>query len=495
MYNKDRLIEQLNNRIEEQQAMIESLTGSVSALTKTIEELQETIKELRRQLNQNSKNSSKPPSSDGFKKPKPNSLRTPSGKKPGGQKGHKGSHMSIPHEPDEIKQHLPEKCQTCKRLTRCLADGSVFECCEKRYTVDAVVKTVVTEHQSLKVCKCPCGEKCDAGAFPEDIKAYVQYGESVTVLVGLMHTYGAVSAMRSHVLIGSLLGVSLSTGTIISMVRKCASKVGPTMGKIQTLLSGSDVGHFDETGADINGKLHWVHNSSTAEYTYQSIHKKRGKAGMEDNGVLPRFHGVAVHDRFSPYWHYDGIRHAICNIHIMRDLVGVAENNPGHKWPVEFGKLLMDMKKHRENIIAEGGDHFDDYDLSKYSWMYDYIMRMADTECPPPIPDPQCKKKKGRQKKGKERSLIEALQNLKESVCLFIHDFKVPFGNNQAEQDVRNIKTRLRIAGCFRTENGAQNYLDVMSYLSTGRKHGISAFDALTAAFSGNADIVLQPGF
>ena len=151
------------------------LTALVQSLTETIKELEETIRELQRQLNQNSQNSSKPPSSDGFNKPKPQSQRQKSGKKQGGQKGHPGSHMSIPHEPDEYSKHLPKKCLSCPRLNECVMSGKVFTCGEKRYEVNAVITTRVTEHQSIQVASCPCTGEALAGEFPEGIRAYVQY--------------------------------------------------------------------------------------------------------------------------------------------------------------------------------------------------------------------------------------------------------------------------------------------------------------------------------
>ena len=474
---------------------IQELTELVGTLNATIKELQETIRELRRQLGQNSQNSSKPPSSDGYKKPAPRSQRQKTGKKPGGQKGHKGSNMSIPHAPDEIRQHYPEKCHTCPHLSKCLENGAVFQCAEKRYSVDAVITTKVTEHQSIKVDVCPCGETPGAGAFPKDVKAYVQYGSSVSVLVGLLNTYGSMSAMRIHTLIGSLLGCKLSTGTVVSMVSKCAKKVGSTMKKIRALIESGDVGHFDETGARLGGKLYWVHSSSTSEYTYQTINRRRGKIGMDANGVLLNFHGIAMHDCWSPYWKYDGIIHAICNAHLLRELTGIEDFNPDHTWAYSFKELLRSMKKAKERAIAKGKTRLSPSTLYRFSREYDLIMAVADEECPlPPDPDPPVKKR-GRKRKGKERALIERLVLLKDAVCLFIHDFKVPFDNNQAERDVRNIKTKVKVAGCFRSEGGAQNYLDVMSYLSTGMKHNVSVFDALTAAFSDNAEIVLQQGF
>ena len=488
--DKDMLIERLTKQVADLTALVRTLTESNAALNDTIKELQETIRELQRQLNQNSQNSSKPPSSDGFNKPKPQSQRQKSGKKQGGQKGHLGAHMSIPHAPDEYSRHLPKKCLSCPYLNECVMNGNVFTCGEKRYEVNAVITTKVTEHQSIQVASCPHTGEALSGEFPDGIRAYVQYGDSVSVLAGLLSSYGAVSAMRIHVLLGSLLGVSLSTGTIISMVSKCAQKVGSILETIKSMLIGAKVANFDETGTDVNGKTIWVHNSSTPELTYQTINAKRGQVGMEGNGVLTEFSGIAVHDCWSPYWKYNGITHAVCNAHLLRELTGIEQYSPEHKWATQFKTLLRSMKKARDKAAAKGKTELSYYYLHKFDAEYDRLMKLADEECPLPA-NPQ-KKKKGRKKKGKERSLIERLMALKASVCLFTRNFDVPFDNNQAERDVRNVKTKTKVSGCFRTESGAQNYLDIMSYISTGRKHRVSAYEALTAAFAGNAEIVLR---
>lgn len=485
MDERDRQIEAMTKQILDLTIMVNMLTG-------TIAELQETIRELRRQLGQNSQNSSKPPSSDGYNKPSPKSQRTKSGKKPGGQKGHPGTHMSIPHEPNQVRQHLPEKCEGCPKLSECLKKGNVFKCAEKRYVVDLSIQTTVTEHQTMNVKNCPCGNGEIAGAFPENVKAYVQYGDSVTMAAGLLNTYGAMSVERIHSLMKSQLGISLSTGTIISMVKRCGEKVLPMNEMIRILMPTKDVCNFDETGIRVNGKLYWVHNASTPELTYQTVHQNRGKDGIDDNGVIRDFHGTAVHDCWSPYWKYEGVRHAICCAHLLRELTGIEEYT-GHKWAEDFKKLLLAMKKTKDNAVRKEKTKLSYYHLHKFDKEYERIMKLADSECPPPENSKQ--KKRGRVKKGKERSPIERLIALKEAICLFAHDFRIPFDNNQAERDLRNVKTKSKIIGCFRTENGAQNYLNIMSYLSTGLKHGFGVVEALSAAFAGNGDIVLQPGF
>ena len=143
-----------------------------------------------------------------------------------------------------------------------ISKGNVMSCGEKRYVVDAVMTTKVTEHQSIQVTACPCGEEAMRGNFPDNVKAYVQYGDSVTAIATLLSTYGAVSTMRIHTIVGSILGISLSTGTINSMVARSAGTVAGTLEEIKARLTDSDVANFDETGADINGETKWVHNSS-----------------------------------------------------------------------------------------------------------------------------------------------------------------------------------------------------------------------------------------
>ena len=188
--------------------------------------------------------------------------------------------MTVPHAADEVKCHIPKKCQCCPNLKTCVASGDVFTCAESRYVIEAKTITHVVKHQSIVATNCPYGcpgkDKKLAGEFPVAVRGYVQYGNSVTVLAALLSTYGAVAYNRIHVLLNGLFGISLSTGTINSMVKRCSDKIAPVMEKIREFLKDSDVVNFDETGLRALGKLFWVHNSSNDEYTYQSANEKRG---------------------------------------------------------------------------------------------------------------------------------------------------------------------------------------------------------------------------
>ena len=234
---------------------VEQLAETVSTLNQTIAEQQQTIAELREQLNKNSRNSSKPPSSDGYKKPKPKSLRQASGRKPGGQAGHEGHHLIIEQEPKEIISHMPSGCAGCPLYEKCRGEACVAE---TRKVADASIEIHVTAHEALAVT-CPLTGKALRGSFPEDVKGPVQYGKKLQGLIVAFNTVGAVSANRIKEIFGSVFGIPLSTGTVNSMVVGFAGRLDGVVTEIRDQVIGGPVAHFDESGTRVDGKLHWVH--------------------------------------------------------------------------------------------------------------------------------------------------------------------------------------------------------------------------------------------
>lgn len=360
---------------------------------------------------------------------------------------------------------------------------------EVRHVVDAVVDVKVTAHESLAV-NCPMRNETYKGEFPTDVKGFVQYGENLQALVIALNTVGAVSVNRVHEILGSVFGIPLSTGTISNMVSRFTSKISGTVEQIRKFLSGALVGHFDETGLHINGKLQYAHVASSSKYTYLYLHKKRGHEAMDDGGVLPVFAGTAVHDCWRPYWHYE-TAHAVCCAHLLRELNGVQENHPKQTWAPAFAKLLLDMKAAKEQAIESEHQRLEATVLREYSQRYDAILEKALAENPLPDKTPG---KRGRTKKGKVLSLIERLKEYKGAVCLFAENFAVPFDNNQAERDLRMIKVKAKVAGGFRTEGGAQEYLDIMSYVGTAKKQGVNPFAAIKRALAGEAEACWSSG-
>lgn len=463
------------------------LVSTVAELNQTINELNQTISELKEQINKNSKNSSKPPSSDGLKKPPVNknrSLRQKSGKKQGAQNGHDGVYLSVIADPDFIEPHMHSDCQSCPYHDNCLAKACIKE---TRHEIDAEVVVNVTAHQLVVVNDCPLHHCEKAGAFPDNIKATVQYGKNLQAIVVAFNTVGAVSINRTHEILSSVFNIPLSIGTIKNMVTRCANAVKPAYEKLRQTLENLSLIHCDETGTRVDGKTWWVHDVSDKDYTYLEIHQKRGHLGMDAIGILPKFHGIAVHDCWASYWKYQDVQHAICCAHLLRELNGIIENYPDQAWAQQFKELLLAMKKVKDKAIANGKEALSYYHLHKFDKNYDEIIKKAYEENP--LPEPATRKR-GRKKKSKVLNLISRLDKYKASVCLFINNLSVPFDNNQAERDLRMIKVKTKVSGCFRSEDGAREYLTIMSYIGTAHKHKINAFTAIKEALNGNADII-----
>ena len=268
---KDEMIEHLLMQVNTLNASLNSLQQSFDAQTVLIAQLNQTIQELKEQLNKNSKNSSKPPSSDGFKKPAPKILRKPSGKKVGGQKGHQGTYLSVLSDPDEIVKHMPSACEGCPHYKMCKETACVAE---KRHVIDAVVTVSVVEHQLLEIPICMLHRDTRKGNFPNDVKATVQYGENLQALSVALNTVGAVSVKRTHEILSGVFNIPLATGTISNMVKRCADAVSETVNRIKHKVSDSGLGHFDETGTRVDKKLWWVHDASNCEFTYLDISPK-----------------------------------------------------------------------------------------------------------------------------------------------------------------------------------------------------------------------------
>jgi transposase len=276
------------------------------------------------------------------------------------------------------------------------------------------------------------------------------------------------------------------------MINRCADGLTGIIEVIRQNVSTSGLAHFDETGTNVDGKMHWVHNASTPKFTYLTVNAKRGQEGMDAGGVLPLFTGTGVHDCWAPYWKYPSITHALCGAHLLRELVAAQEREPNQKWATEFKELLLKMKRTKDSEIEEGSTGLSEEQLLEFDHEYDRIVKLGYDENPPPLEIGDAVKKRGRKKKGKTLALIERLDKHKASVCLFAYDFTVPFSNNLAEQDIRMVKTKTKVSGCFRSLLGAENYLKIMSYVGTVKKHGNSAFEAIRQTISGNPSFFLH---
>ncbi len=476
----------LEQIVLQQAKRIQELEEILQAKTYNEEKLQETIKDLKERVNKNSNNSSKPPSTGGLEKPKPKSLREPSGKKPGGQPGHKGSGLSLEIKPTETIVHAPAQCEGCPRKGTCVRCGIS----PARNVLEVIIDTQVTAHY-VESYACPKMEqKVIRGEFPEGIGSSVQYGPGIRALCVALNSIGMMSVNRTHELLEGLLGLPVSTGTIATMVSQCAETLETTLEEIRQALLQRPVVHFDETGARVDGKTYWVHSACDSFYTYLSAQEKRGTQGMDAAGILPTFPGIAIHDCWSPYWSYRVAGHGLCCAHLLRELNGVIENDEPEKakWAKEMKALLLEMKTYKDSVLEQDKPMLEPVKIAEYEQRYDQVLHNAYQAYP--LPE-QPVGKRGRPKRGKRLALIDRLAKHKGEICLFLHNLAVPFTNNLAEQSVRMMKVKTKVCGCFRSEDGISVFTKIMSYLQSAAKHDVPAFAALSQALIGNSHQVI----
>ncbi|MCA1701147.1 MAG: IS66 family transposase, partial [Actinobacteria bacterium] len=300
-----------------------------------------------------------------------------------------------------------------------------------------------------------------------------QYGSGVRALGVYLCVFQHLPYDRAAQALADIAGAAVSTATLTAWVTAAAEGLCDFDERLRELLVAAPVAHFDETGARIVGRLGWVHSASTDKLTRYTAHARRGSEAIDAADVLPAFAGVAVHDGWAPYRNYPGCDHGLCNIHHLRELEAATE--AGHTWPVAMSCLLLDTKDAVERSRAAGRDRLGADALAELAVSFKAIVAMGHEEHPPPAAG----------KRTKAHNLLLRLERYEPDVLRFAHDFRVPFGNNQAEQDIRMVKLQQKISGCWRTPQGAERFLALRSYISTARKNGLEALDALGALAAG----------
>jgi transposase len=450
-------------------AQKDALIGSLYA---HVVELEVKVSELQGRLALNSQNSSKPPASDGYRKPppKPKSLRE-SGKNPsGGQPGHPGHTLEKSEHPDHIITHAPSaNCTACGAT---LPEGTVVE---TRQVFDLPpLRYEVTEHQVVETT-CTCGQ-CQRGEFPQDVTAPVQYGPLVKAAAVHLTQHHMLPAQRTAAIMGDLCGLPLSDATVLAAVAKAAALLEPTVAAIGQAIIASPVVNADETGMRVDSKLAWLHVLATTLLTWMGVHPKRGSAAFDAFGLLANFVGTLVHDGWKSYRDLACV-HALCNAHHLRELTYLFE-----EMQQPWAKQLIDMLVAACHEVAVAGGPLTTERIVYFRALYWEII-VAGEAANPRVPPSG---KRGRTPQSKAVNLLERLRIYADDVLRFMTDPGVPFTNNLAEQPIRMPKVKLKVAGCFRTFAGAQSFCTIRSYLDTMRKQGVNPFLALVQTFQRN---------
>lgn len=459
------------------QAYDQGKAAVIALIHETIGRLAERIQVLEDRVSKNSQNSGKPPSSDGLNKPAPKSRRKRSGKKSGGQYGHVGYTLKAVSKPDIVKVYRVQKCAHCQKSLRKMK----AERYEKRQVFDLPpVRVQVTEHR-VEVKQCQCCGKESKGTFPVEVSQPVQYGREIKAQAVYLNQYQMIPLERVSEIFEDFYGHHLGEGTIVETCQEAAERVKSVNQAIKKYLTTlSKVVNFDETGLRIQTKLRWLHVACTSKLTYYEVHTKRGQEAMQAMGILPDFRGTAVHDGLKSYWGYDQARHALCNEHHLRELEFIGERY-SQGWVTPFGDLLMEIKT-AVDLVRDTQPSLSAEQLSAFNQRYDELIAQG-LKANPPLEEPP-EKKRGPKKQSPPQNLLGRLHDHKNAVLAFMNDFDVPFDNNQAERDIRMMKVKQKVSGCFRSDRGATAFCQIRGYISTARKNGQNVLSVLRLAFA-----------
>lgn len=464
----------VGSTIERVKTLIAEEEHMSPALKSSLELLLLLVSLLLNRLGLNSKNSSKPPSADPNRKKE---SRAQGNRKPGGQLGHQGTTLQPVADPDKVKELHVDRST--------LPQGRYQEVgFEARQVIDLDISKVVTEYRA-QILEDEQGNRHIA-PFPDGVTRPVQYGIGVKVNSVYMSQFQLIPYNRIEDHFLDQVQIPLSAGSIYTFNQEAYDRLEPFDQWAKEKLASSSLVHADETGINIGGKRNWLHNASNTDITYLYPHCKRGREAFDDIGILPVFLGTLCHDHWKPYFQY-GSAHALCNAHHLRELERALEQD-NQQWAHQMALLLKEINK----ATLDAGGHLDALSSEIYRWRYRAILDEAEEECPAPD-EAQRKGRKGKLPRSKARNLLERLRDYEADTLRFMVQDEVPFSNNQAENDLRMTKVQQKISGCFRSWEGALMFCRIRSYLSTCRKQGITASEALRLLFEGESPHFMMP--
>jgi len=466
----------LANIISTLRREIALLQSDMAALRQENASLKQQVAELRRQLDKNSSNSSKPPSSDGLKKPPRvfKSLRGRSGKTSGGQPGHRGDTLRQMDKPDRIERHVATSCRHCHAcLTAAMATGE-----ERRQVFDLPAPRLeVTKHRAATYCCQHCRGTTTA-AFPGTITGHVQHGPRLRAAAVYLNVQQLIPEDRVCEAMADLFAaVRLCPASVVAWTAKAAAAQAPVVAHIAACIVAARVRHLDETGFRVGGKTRWLHSASTAAYTQYRIGERRGDVPRTMVG------GIVVHDHFKPYYTLGGVEHALCNAHHLRELRALIEIEK-EPWAGAMSAVLraantLVRQTKAADITNAAAAALADADKRRISADYDAALAIGFALHEGQAPLARTPGARGRPPRRIGHNLLLRLRDRRADVLRFCDDFDVPFTNNQAEQDIRMMKLRMKISGGFRAIAGTEIFATLRSVISTARKHGINILRAL----------------
>lgn len=454
-----------------------ALVDRVLRLEAQVRQLQQQVIQLKERLAKNSRNSSKPPASDGLAKPPPKSLRRKSHRRPGGQPGHPGKTLQPVAQPDHLIHHPLNHCPCGQCGGRSLRQQPVLGY-QRRQVFDLPPQLLeVTEHRAEIKC-CPVSGQIVQADFPTEVQAPAQYGPRFKAVQTYLNTEHFIPYDRLGRLVEDIFGQPLSEATVVSANQRIYGHLEPFEQELAERLVAQALVHLDESGVRVAGKLHWLHVASTPDLTFYGIHPRRGTQAMDELGIVPRLRAWVMHDHWKAYLSYQDCFHAFCNEHHLRELKFQWEEK-GEIWAQQLSQFLLRQKQYREQHGLPS-----QWKFKKILAEYHAILEQGRRKHP---------RREGRGAQSKAANLLDRLEDFDLCVLAFLIDLNVPFTNNQGEQDIRMIKIRQKISGGFRTLHGARVFARIRSYISTCRKQGRNILEALQQAYMGDPFMPATP--
>lgn len=465
-------LDKANNTIFNMSLTISELNENNKNLLKELEEsnkkVQELLLEIERLKNNNNKdssNSSKPSSTNGYKKVITNN-RSKSNKKKGAQPNHKGKTLTNKEieqlidngEIDEVITVEENKTEENKSLTPII-----------RYEYDIKIKRIVTKHIVYPM------KTTNIYNYP------VIYGNNIKVIGCLLtQKYMSLDGIQSLICDATNNKILTSKGSFYAWNKEIFNKLLNTEYEyIQKQLLNSLVLNVDESPIKINGEQYYLHNVSNGTHTLQYVTKHRSSDDVDEFGFLKKYKGIIVHDHYKMYYNYAS-DNAECNVHVLRYLNGVTEFT-NHSWAKKLKELLLEMKDVKEKYQQKGINAISDSEYDIFKSRYLVILDEAKEERKRDLSTNPYKKE--------EINLINRLVKYCRNHLLFLKKFFVPFSNNRAESDLRGIKIKQKV-GKFRSLEGATIYAVIKSCLSTYKKNDINLYEALLKLLNGEPILI-----
>jgi len=465
----------------------------VLALVEQVSALEARVATLEAERAKDSHNSGKPPSTDASRAGRaPKSLRGRSGKSPGGQPGHPGRTLALRAAPDVVLTHAPAACRAC---------GLAFAASTPTWWVPGARRQVFevppvaltcTEHRMAECVCAGCGATT-RGAYPAVARSTVQYGPGVLALGVYLTAQHLLPVARAAEVLRALVGQRVSPATLAAAEARGATALAPVTARVRAGLAASPVLHLDETGFFVNTARWWLHVVCTPTLTHYAAHPKRGTAAHAAVGLLPGYAGTAVHDGYASYFTHAGCRHALCGVHLLRELTGLAEpqpaGQPGAHWAAAFARALLVMKRAADRARAAGTAALPAATRARYRRRYEALLAAGEAAEPPP----EARRPGWKPRRTPGAQLLYRLRRDQDAVLRFLVDLRVPFDNSEAERDLRMMKVEQKVSGGFRTAAGAHTFCALRGYLSTARKQGQDALGVLRDLLAGHPFIPAVP--